>query len=251
MTTQPTDEEMDRCERMLTDCTCHPDYQRLGMAAPDCMACQLGSEVIDTFRAMRAALQSIAKPVRVPDAKHESDYECDEGGYIDTYCQGHMDGWNDCREATLSTSSHQRQTVSDLSNLTDDQLREFVAIGFRHAEVSNFKIDDLRPAFKRLNAILSSSPQPQQAVPDGWMWFSADLSCLCAANNKNPRAIVGFVRDVNGQAWWHSLSEEEKEATGLYVYAEGKSFSEAFAIACDLIKKEVIAPHATGGAGDE
>lgn len=56
--------------------------------------------------------------------------------------------------------------VLDLSNLTDDQLREFVAIGLRHAEISNFEIDDLRPAFKRLNAILSSSPQPQQAVPE-------------------------------------------------------------------------------------
>lgn len=56
MTTRPTDEEMDRCERMLTGCTCSSAYSDRGLTDPNCMACQLGSEVIDTFKAMRAEL---------------------------------------------------------------------------------------------------------------------------------------------------------------------------------------------------
>lgn len=52
------DEEMDRCERLLTDCHCHADYKDRGRTDPNCMACQLGSEVIDTFREMRNALRA-------------------------------------------------------------------------------------------------------------------------------------------------------------------------------------------------
>lgn len=86
MTNRPTDEEMDRCERMLTDCTCHPDYQRLRMADPDCMACQLGSEIIDTFRAMRATIQSISTIKRYDMALTETDIpymdETPNGTYV-------------------------------------------------------------------------------------------------------------------------------------------------------------------------
>lgn len=67
-----TDEEMDRCERLLTACTCIDDYKSRDMVDPECDACNLGSEVIDTFKRMRAALEfaRLAQPVvaKVPDA---------------------------------------------------------------------------------------------------------------------------------------------------------------------------------------
>jgi hypothetical protein len=81
----------------------------------------------------------------------------------------------------------------------------------------------------------------QVCVPEGWMWFSADLSCLCSSRNPNPRAIVGLVRDHAGQAWWHSLSEDEKDAAELYIYAEAPSFDKAFRLACDLTKRAIAA----------
>ena len=55
------DEEMNRCERLLTACTCHADFKGRDMVDPQCRACGLGVEVIDTFRSMRAAL---AHPTR-------------------------------------------------------------------------------------------------------------------------------------------------------------------------------------------
>lgn len=55
------DEEMNRCERLLTACTCHADFKDRDMVDPQCRACDLGVEVIDTFRSMRAAL---AHPTR-------------------------------------------------------------------------------------------------------------------------------------------------------------------------------------------
>ena len=49
----------------------------------------------------------------------------------------------------------------ELDNLTDQDLAEFVAIGLRHAEVKNFRLDDLRPAFKKLKGILSNTTSAQ------------------------------------------------------------------------------------------
>jgi hypothetical protein len=40
----------------------------------------------------------------VPDKKVYGDYEADQGGYLDAYASGHMDGWNACREAMLATA---------------------------------------------------------------------------------------------------------------------------------------------------
>lgn len=37
-------------------------------------------------------------------AKTEMDYEYDEEGLLDTYCTGHMDGWNDCLKAIATPS---------------------------------------------------------------------------------------------------------------------------------------------------
>lgn len=65
------------------------------------------------------------------------------------------------------THSAERAAVPDgLDSLTDEQLMEFVAIGLRHAEVKNFQIGDLRPAFKRLKAMLAAAPQPPEGA---WM----------------------------------------------------------------------------------
>lgn len=52
----PDDAEMDRCERLLTECTCIPTYKDRDLTDPQCEACNLGSEIIDTFKAMRANL---------------------------------------------------------------------------------------------------------------------------------------------------------------------------------------------------
>lgn len=51
--------ELDRCERMLTACTCIDDYKILGRVDPECEACNLGAEVIDTFRALRRQYAAI------------------------------------------------------------------------------------------------------------------------------------------------------------------------------------------------
>lgn len=40
----------------MATCTCIDDYKMRGRADPDCQACDMGIEIIDTFRAMRAAL---------------------------------------------------------------------------------------------------------------------------------------------------------------------------------------------------
>lgn len=55
------------------------------------------------FDEMAEAIDAhLAKGAQVPDAKSRTNYMCDEDGHPDVYCQGHMDGWNACREAMLS-----------------------------------------------------------------------------------------------------------------------------------------------------
>jgi hypothetical protein len=68
--------ELDRCERMLTHCTCCPDYKERGRADPQCQGCDLGAEVIDAWRAMRriyAAWQGAAEVVAM-HGEHTYEY---------------------------------------------------------------------------------------------------------------------------------------------------------------------------------
>jgi histone H3/H4 len=84
---------------------------------------------------------------------------------------------------------------------------------------------------------LGASPpsQPSTGVPDGWVWYHADLSCLYSTiESVRKRAIVRLIRDALGQRWWHSLPEEQRDAVELYITAEGDSFESAMRNACVL-----------------
>lgn len=58
------DAELDRCERILTACTCIDDYKNRGRVDPQCQACDLGAEVIDAFRALRARCADFGEELR-------------------------------------------------------------------------------------------------------------------------------------------------------------------------------------------
>jgi Lar family restriction alleviation protein len=70
-----------------------------------------------------AAWNKRAQASGVPDEKVYGDYEADQGGYIDAYPSGHMDGWNACRDAMLKASPSPPKSAS----VPVERLEEFMA----------------------------------------------------------------------------------------------------------------------------
>lgn len=107
------------------------------------------SEWANDVSAMRAALQSIAQPVRVPDAKPLPDL------MLASYHEAV--GWNACREAMLSTSLHPQQAVPDgwWVAIEDPQDVNEIAMSWNAADWNNGEV-----ARTEANQWINDQPNP-------------------------------------------------------------------------------------------
>ncbi|WP_426287533.1 hypothetical protein [Luteibacter sp. E-22] len=83
---------------------------------------------------------------------------------------------------------------------------------------------------------------PELIVPGGWVFISADFSTLASGQTKSGRVLIQ--RDKAGTTWWHSLTEDQRESTQLYIYGEGETIQSAID---DAVSKIVAAPASGGG----
>ncbi|WP_250518634.1 hypothetical protein [Caballeronia sp. ATUFL_M1_KS5A] len=72
----------------------------------------------------------------------------------------------------------------------------------------------------------------ESRIPDGWRFYTADFS-----GSRSPGSAT-LIRDDKGKAEWLALSDEEREATDLYVFGRGNTFREAIDAAIAAIAKE-------------
>lgn len=66
----------------------------------------------------------------------------------------------------------------------------------------------------------------QPAAPEGWRFYTVD------ASREGHRCCAMLIRDTNGCKWWHSLDEEAREATDLYISGFGSTIFDAINDAC-------------------
>lgn len=64
-------------------------------------------------------------------------------------------------------------------------------------------------------------------VAIGWRFYSADFSCNATDPKGMKHGSVRLVRDPTQKAAWHSLNEDEKESTPLFVSGNGVDFHSA------------------------
>lgn len=66
----------------------------------------------------------------------------------------------------------------------------------------------------------------QPVAPEGWRFYTVD------ASREGHRCSAMLIRDANGCKWWHSLDEEARESTDLYISGFGATIFDAINDAC-------------------
>jgi hypothetical protein len=78
-------------------------------------------------------------------------------------------------------------------------------------------------------------------VPDGWVFYSADFSCV--VSGRTLKGQIMLKRDPDGKNWWHSLTEKQQEDTDLYVRGNGVTVQSAI----DDAASKIAASPSVGG----
>lgn len=77
--------------------------------------------------------------------------------------------------------------------------------------------------FDRRASFLGAEPMidpTKENMPDGWIFYTCDASLESSVS-------VCLSRDKKGREFWHSLPDEQKEYTPLYIRVTANSFIEA------------------------
>lgn len=92
----------------------------------------------------------------------------------------------------------------------------------------NAAMDVLDPYIRALRTPVRESVA--LLVPNGWRFYSADLSI-------EGRASVMLTRDAEGTRWWHRLHEVEQQQIDLFISGAGATLEEAIADASNKVGK--------------
>lgn len=162
-------------------------------AVGDPTAKLMQDELVERVRQLAKAASGQAQPAGMPDVKTEMDYEYDEEGLLDAYSEGHMEGWNACRDAMLA--------VDPAATATDDA---------RDAEPTNSPENpDSSFSEEKLWAVHIVGPNDIVAAPShhAAKWAAASLNKWAEANlRENFPVIRAQVIEYIGSADAHMRS---------------------------------------------
>lgn len=91
-------------------------------------------------------------------------------------------------------------------------------------------------AYVAANAAIAAAEARDGGLPDGWVFCTADFSLQAAGKSKTGSVLL--IRDHDGRAAWHKLSEEDQEIVPLYMSGVGNTVQEAIA---DAAKRALLA----------